>query len=255
MSLEHRVLELEKETALLREEINRLKKLLKSPDIEPADSEWIANKTGQWMIKVVYPGIYEQRTTPSVGFPKNRRKIAEQIAAGQMMFIYVTKPVKRIIGLTRVVSTVKAVEGKWPYAVDLEWIIGPKLGVTLPEAGLTIRPRIGETLYAIKEETAERILKQLKEHPDLDEDEVLKLVNQYLEMSQKERVSYQEAILRLKNAQLHVAAELLASYRAQDGSVRGWDELAERGELYRRFPDARNAIWPNTYASIDNPGY
>jgi hypothetical protein len=254
MSLEHRVIELEKEIALLREEMKHLKKLLKDVDEEAADFEWVANKAGQWMIKVVYPGIYDQRTTPSVGFPKNRRKVAEQIETGQMMFIYVTKPVKRIIGLTRVLSTAKAVEGKWPYAIDLEWTIGPKLGITLAEAALSIRPRIGETLYTIKEETAIRIMEQLQRQPDLNEDELLILINQYLEHSQKERVSYKEAIIRLKNAKLDAAAEALSSYRAQDGSVRGWDELAERGELFRLFPQARTAIWPNTYAFIDTPG-
>ncbi|MED1204277.1 hypothetical protein [Heyndrickxia acidicola] len=247
MSLEHRVIELENELAILKEEMKHIKSLLKITT-EEADFDWAANKAGEWMIKVVYPGIYDQRMTPSVGFPKNRKKIADQIKTGQKMFIYVTKPVKRIIGLTRVISTVKAVEGKWPYAVDLEWVIGPKLGLTLAETALTIRPRIGETLYALKEETAIRIMEQLQAQPDLNEDELLILINQYLELTKKERVSYNEAIIRLKGAGLTEAAQALSSYRAQDGSVRGWDELAERGELYRRYPQARTAIWPDTYS-------
>ncbi|MBE6184523.1 hypothetical protein [Heyndrickxia ginsengihumi] len=250
MSLENRVLELEKETALLKQEIKNLKKLL-NLNVPADDSEWIANRAGEWMIKVVYPGIYDPDKSPSVGFPHNRRKIAEQIKVGQMMFIYVTRPVKKIIGLTRVVSSVKPSDGKWPYVVDLEWIIVPKPGLTLAEAGLNIRPRIGESLYAIKKSAADRILQQLNEQPDLDMEEIMERLNQYIKTSQKEKVTYKEAVERLKNAGFYEAAEALANYRAHDGSVRGWDEFAERGELYRNYPKARSVIWPNTYFIAD----
>ncbi|WP_026694231.1 hypothetical protein [Peribacillus kribbensis] len=248
MSLEDRVFELEKETALLKEEVKNLKKLLKVKDLAE-DSEWIANRAGEWMIKVVYPGIYDPEKSPSVGFPHNRRKVAEQIKAGQMVFIYVIRPVKRIIGLTRVVSPVKPSDGQWPYSIELEWVMPPKPGLTLEEAGLNIRPRIGESLYAIKQSAADRILRQLNEQPDLHMEEILERLSQYLVNAQKERVSFKEAVERLRMAGYEESAEVLSAYRAQDGSVRGWDELAERGELHRKYPKARSIIWPNTYSS------
>ena len=41
--------------------------------------------------------------------------------------------------------------------------------------------------------------------------------------------------------------DALEDFKADDGSVRGWDEKIERGDLYRRYPKAREIIWPEEY--------
>lgn len=204
------------------------------------------------MIKLVYPGIYVQKEKPTAGFPRNRRKVANQLIPGQKMFIYATSPVKKIIGLTKIVEPMKVLDGRWPYSVALEWEIGPKLeGVTLQEAGLDIRPRPGDTLYGITEEVAQTIIKLLQRQKDLTKEQWDLLALQYRELY-KESVSHQEAVKRLRVAGMNEAADALSNYYASDGTRRGWDEVIEKGYLYKEYPKARTVIWPETYGDMDS---
>lgn len=145
------------------------------------ESTWKRNGVSDYMIKVVYPGIYMEKDKPTAAFPKNRRKIAEKIVIGQYMFIYATSPEKKILGLTKVISSIKEVEGRWPYLVELEWVVGPKPGLRFKDVGLDIRPLPGDTLFSITEEKAQEIIQSLEEQPDLDQGMIDYLAKKYKE--------------------------------------------------------------------------
>jgi hypothetical protein len=149
---------------------------------EKENTEWKTNSVSDYMIKVVYPGIFKYIDNPTAGFPKNRRKVAEQLQSGQYMFMYATSPEKRIIGLTKVTSNVKIVDGRWPYSVDLNWVIGPKQGISFADVGLEIRPRVGDTLYGITDEKAQEIIQALEQQPDLDNATLKYLADKYKDL-------------------------------------------------------------------------
>ncbi|MFE0506605.1 hypothetical protein ACWF7H_25685 [Peribacillus butanolivorans] len=175
----------EKRIELLEVEVNALKNKVKELTLlvvkeeEKENREWQRNITSDYMIKLVYPGIFGQIENPKAGFPKNRRTVAEQLSPGQHMFIYVTSPEKKIIGLTKVVSDLNITEGRWPYSVDLEWLVPPKLGISLKELELDIRPRPGDTIFGLTDNKAEEIITALNNQPDLDESTLAYLKRKY----------------------------------------------------------------------------
>lgn len=144
------------------------------------NDSWKNNNIDKYMIKLVYPGIFSIINDPVAGFPKKKRKIAEQINQGQYMFIYVTSPIKRIIGLTKVKSKLKEnLESDWPYYVDLEWVIKPREGVAFNDCGLYIRPRAGDTLYSITESVAKDIINKLNMQKELDNNTLINYANEF----------------------------------------------------------------------------
>lgn len=178
MELEQRVQKLEKEVRLLKDELAALKNQLR--ETEATDSQ--RNVVDDYMVKIVYTGIYQKvldSETQKIGFPKNRRTIAAQISVGQKMFVYVTSPVKKIIGLMTVVNEVEETPGRWPYSITLKWDIGPKPGVSFSDVGLDIRPRIGDTLYSITSEKAKVIFDLLNAQEDLSRETIRYLANEY----------------------------------------------------------------------------
>lgn len=184
MSLEARVEKLEKEIRILKDELAGLKREMQGKE----ETDTKINVVDDYMIKLVYTGVYakikEDGHSLLIGFPKNRRKLAEQISVGQKMFIYVTSPVKKIIGLMKVVKEVeecKDPESRWPYIITLEWEVGPKQGIAFTDVGLDIRPRVGDTLYAITGEKAKEITDKLQEQPDLSKSTIDYLANEYKE--------------------------------------------------------------------------
>jgi hypothetical protein len=239
---------LKAEIEMLKRQMAEVRSILKL-DGEPEQRPWESNLVGDWMIKLVYPGIYRERNQPTAGFPQNRRKVAAQIKGGELMFIYVTSPIKKIIGLTRVTGPMRVLNGnqRWPFNVPLEWEIGPKLhGVTLQEVGLDIRPRPGDTLYGITQDIAEEIVRRLRTQPDLTPSQLDYLVHQYQEVD-REKVSHDEAIQRLHIEGFDEAADELDNWFASDGTRRGWDEFASKGNFHNKYPYARRVIWPRTY--------
>lgn len=160
----------------------RLNELANEEVSQEDENDWKANTVSDYMIKVVYPGIFKFKNHPTAGFPKNRKKVAEQLREGQYMFMYATSPEKRIIGLTKVTSNLKIVEGRWPYSVDLEWVIGPKQGIRFADVELNIRPRVGDTLYGITDEKAQEIIDVLNHQPDLDDTTLDYLADKYRDL-------------------------------------------------------------------------
>lgn len=180
IQLENKLKELERKVEKLTKEIKEINKFINRESNE--DKEWQRNVVDKYMIKVVYPGIYTYKRNPVAGFPKNRKKIVEEIHPGQYMFIYVTSPVKKIIGLVEVTSDMKEIEdAKWPYLVDLKWVVGPKQGVSFKELDLDIRPRIGDTLYSLNEQKALEVKKILENQETIDDKTLDFLAKEYEE--------------------------------------------------------------------------
>jgi chaperonin cofactor prefoldin len=181
MTLEQRIEKLEAEMRALRDDFSSLKKEVKGKE----DSEYQINVVDDYMIKLVYTGIYskiKENTNLEIGFPKNRRKLAQEISVGQKMFIYVTSPVKKIIGLMTVKNGMQESEdphSRWPYNIKLEWEIGPKQGVSFSDIGLPIRPRVGDTLYSIDLDKAKEIINLLNQQDDLTDNNIDFLSKEY----------------------------------------------------------------------------
>lgn len=178
MSIDERLTKLEKEVRVLKDEFISLKRLQQGKET----SESQINIVDDYMIKLVYAGIYEKVLASDalmIGFPKNRKKLSVQISVGQKMFIYVTSPVKKIIGLMSVIKEVEETSGRWPYSVTLKWDIRPKQGVGFSDVGLEIRPRVGDTLYAITEDKAKTIINELNKQKDLTEEMLRYLSKEY----------------------------------------------------------------------------
>jgi len=175
METTQRVEQLEQKVAELLERVG----LLEGKKLEQNNDDFHRNIVSDYMIKVVYPGIFGEGKTPTAGFPSNRRKVAQQLQPGQKMFLYATSPERKIIGLAEVVSECTEVGGRWPYSVDLKWLVGPKPGVKFIDVDLDIRPRIGDTLFAITEEKANKIIDKLNEQNDLDEGTLEYLADKY----------------------------------------------------------------------------
>ena len=146
------------------------------------------NETGEYMIKVFYPGVYFMFDNLVAAFPKNRRRLASMIQPGSFMFLYVTSPEKKIIGLAEVTGYAqKQDDPRWPYCVPLKMVLGPKsVGVTFRDLGLEIRPRIGDTLFAVSEEKAQEIINFLKNQPDLDDESLEMLKKRYASYYKKD---------------------------------------------------------------------
>jgi uncharacterized protein (DUF1778 family) len=180
-----RVEELEKRVETLEEQMRRvLAKLNLPPEPEDEGDQLIKrNDVGEYSVKVVYPGWYRFLDKPVVGFPRNRRKLAKRIQVGQKMFIYVTSPEKAIVALARVTKPMREdpnPNSKWPYLVDLEFEIRPKLvGVQFADVGINIRPRVGDTLYSLDPAKAQEIIELLNKQPDLDEEQLQIRLNRY----------------------------------------------------------------------------
>ncbi|MGL5037176.1 MAG: hypothetical protein ACRC6F_05495 [Aeromonas sp.] len=179
MDLEQRVQRLELIIENLTKDYNDLKEEINNTE----ESEWKNNMVDDYMIKLVYPGIYCQIDEPTAAFPKNRRSVSAKLCPGQYMFIYAASPIKKIIGLTKVISTCKTKAGsRWPYYVDLEWVIRPKSGVSFSECDIDIRPRPGDTLYSINKNKANIIIQKLNNQKDLEKDTLDFLADQYKDM-------------------------------------------------------------------------
>jgi len=243
--LDDKIRSLQKEIEYLKKEVSELRHQLtisNKKNIQP----WQSNFVTDWMIKLVHPSIYAQKEQLSVGFARNRRKIAASIYPDQKMFIYVTVPVKRIIGLATVIGKMEVIEeNRWPYQVPLKWEIGPKeVGISLKDAGMDVRPRPVDSLYGITEEIAEKVIQILIEQKDISKEQWDLLANQY---SESINPSLEEAVIRLREAKENKAALELNTYFAKDGTRRGWEEYVIKGHFSIKYPRAKSIIWPDTY--------
>lgn len=136
-------------------------------------------------IKIIYPGFLNDLDYKKIGFPKNRKKLAEQISLrikqGEIIecFIYLTHPVKKVVGLVRLTSEMQEIssEPRWPYQFSYEFIIRPKYGVGLMDVGIGKRCRPGDTVISIDNKTAQNLVEILNKQVDLTEEEREKIVS------------------------------------------------------------------------------
>lgn len=146
------------------------------------------NQLGEtYSVKLVYPSFYHGISAGeamcSVGFPSTKEKLAKRIPVGHMFFIYVTSPERRIIGLTRAFGPATFAperDFRRPWLLDLLWVLGPRTpGVRLAEVGLHVKPRVGDSTYAVADEAASAIIEKLEDMPCLEREELQKQRERY----------------------------------------------------------------------------
>jgi hypothetical protein len=142
------------------------------------------NSLGEpYSIKLVYPTFYRSLDVGipycTISFPAGKEGLAKQVQEGTQFFIYVTSPVRRVIGLARAMGPAEyrgEVTPSRPWVIPMEWLIGPKAGgVSLAETGLEVRARPGDSVYAVPEDNAVRLMDALRLLRDLDEAELARL--------------------------------------------------------------------------------
>lgn len=123
-------------------------------------------------IKVLYPDFYKYLTNPRIGFPSNRYKLASQVRRGQLCYVYLTTPCKKVVALVKIVSDMIITTGRWPYVFEVEIVIPPKKGVSLSEVGINKRLRPGDTQICISNQVNTDLMNKLQAQPDLTDQEI-----------------------------------------------------------------------------------
>jgi hypothetical protein len=157
------------------------------PDIKASKGETpglLHNSLGEpYSIKLVYPTFFRSLDVGipycTVSFPAGKERLAKQVREGTLFFIYITSPVRKVIGLAQAMGPAEFrgdVTPSRPWVIPMEWMIGPKAGgVSLSDVGLEVHARPGDSVYAIPEDAAKRLAEALVPLPDLDEAEVNRL--------------------------------------------------------------------------------
>lgn len=131
-------------------------------------------------LKIMY---YDWPQRPErMGFPKNRKNVAENIVPGTQCLVYLTAPIKRIVAATKITGT--PADGlkewpnhdqefpRWPYTLTHELITGFKRGIPLEEIRQgeleKFGPRPGDSYIPITEATYKRLFKFLEGQEDFD---------------------------------------------------------------------------------------
>lgn len=155
--------------------------------IEPSKAETVGvfhNQLGEpYSIKLVYPGFYHALDVGipycTIGFPNHKEKLAKLVEQGTLFFVYITSPVRRVIGLAQAMGSAEYrgdVDARRPWVVTLEWVIGPKAdGVSFADVGLEVRARAGDSVYSIPVSVAASLMERLRSLCDLDQVEVARL--------------------------------------------------------------------------------
>ncbi len=108
-----------------------------------------------------------------LGFSLRKERLVKAIKPGHLVFVYIQHPVKRVIGLARVTGSPifgPEVDYRFLWRLPCEWVIGPKAkGVVLKEMVPALKQRVGDALYGIPKELAERFIKALDILDDLPE--------------------------------------------------------------------------------------
>jgi hypothetical protein len=148
----------------------------------------VHNRLGDpYSIKLVYPAFYQSLDVGipycTIGFPTSKERLARKVQKGTNFFIYITTPVRRVIGLARAMGPAEYrgdVDPMRPFVVTLEWMVGPKAdGVSFADVGLEIRARTGDSVYAIPPEIGVEFVERLQGLCDLDQAEVESLRERY----------------------------------------------------------------------------
>lgn len=118
----------------------------------------------KFMVKIMYDELLKRIDSPTVGFPNTQvgRLKAEKLNDDDIMFIYVTSPIQKIIGLAKVKGPYFRENSRWPHQVPIDWIIPPRdPGVMLKEANITYRPNRGDSEFWISYDSAKLLINKL----------------------------------------------------------------------------------------------
>ncbi len=146
------------------------------PTLESEAPLILHNRLGRaYTIKLVYPGFYlsvnHGQVKFQIAFPLKKENLAKTVAPGHLFFVYVTSPVRRIIGLGRAMrhaSFEPERDYRNPWSLDMTWLIQPKMpGVGFADIGLDVAPRVGDSTYSINEEVAAAIIRRLERMDDM----------------------------------------------------------------------------------------
>lgn len=146
------------------------------------------NRLGEpYSIRLVHPSflltLEPGGPTCTVDFPAAKERLAKKIWFQHLFFIYLTSPERRVIGMAQPATPVEFVperNPRRPWVLELAWVIGPKSpGVQFCDVGLELRPRIGDNLCPIAEETAAAFIDRLNGMADLDAKELARLKLKY----------------------------------------------------------------------------
>ncbi|WP_238883885.1 winged helix-turn-helix transcriptional regulator [Clostridium sp. YIM B02551] len=129
-------------------------------------------------IKTLYPDFFKYLSNPRIGFPSNRYKLASQVRKGQLCYIYLTTPCKKVVAMVKVISDLIITSGRWPYVFDVEVIIPPKKGVTLSQVGINKRLTQGTTHICISEQINTELMNKLKAQPSLTDKEIQDFIDE-----------------------------------------------------------------------------
>jgi hypothetical protein len=140
-----------------------------------------------YSIKLVHPGYYltlkPGDLVTTIRFYMTKERLAKRVRPGHLLFVYVTAPEKRIVGMAQVVEPAEFLpekDYKRPWSVKMAWVIGPKSGgVSFADIGFNVKPRIGDSTYGITQEVAAAIIEKLQEMKDLDEGGLAVLKQRY----------------------------------------------------------------------------
>lgn len=123
-------------------------------------------------IKVLYPDFYKYLANPRIGFPSNRYKLASQVRRGQLCYVYLTTPCKKVVALVKIISDMIITTGRWPYSFEVEIVIPPKRGVSLSEVGINKRLRPGDSHICISSQVNTDLMNRLQAQPNLTDQEI-----------------------------------------------------------------------------------
>ncbi|MBL0386826.1 hypothetical protein JJB07_09185 [Tumebacillus sp. ITR2] len=122
------------------------------------------------MIKIVYPDFLLSTENLVAGWPRTviGLQFAKKVRVGQELAIYITDPIKKVVGIVKVTGDyIHRPESQWPYQTPVEWVVGPKEGLSLHNLGFDISPNKGDTGYVIGEVRVQKIKDRLASQPDM----------------------------------------------------------------------------------------
>mgnify|MGYP005748398815 CR=1 FL=1 len=123
----------------------------------------------KYMVKIMYDELLKRLDNPTIGFPNsNDGKLhAEKICVNEFIFIYVTSPIQRVIGMAKVVDSYFIANNRWPYQVPVDWVISPKNpGVMLKDVEINYRPQRGDSEFWISSNSAKKLIDMLQKQYD-----------------------------------------------------------------------------------------
>ncbi|MFZ5828429.1 MAG: hypothetical protein ACOY94_29350 [Bacillota bacterium] len=136
------------------------------------------NKVGEeseYGLKIYGRGwLYDDKVGERVGFAHNRRALAEAVVRRRTQMLVYVEYMRRIFGIVQVTDgpfDLSREFTRYPHGVTTEWVVTPRSGLTLKEAGLSrLRIRTGDTFFFLTEDEFQHVRQLLERQEPLDTD-------------------------------------------------------------------------------------